>query len=148
MSGNGITWAICKSAPRSRQITTPAPHHSASEVRGTITVNREVMNCSSLQVVEPAGEVDGVAGEIEKERDLVRRPAHDEPAAYHQRCDSGVTSGSIQRQTPLDGRLNTTRGPIYKISYDLSYDYRKFIVRSTYDSDLKRAEISLRNIVS
>ena len=39
-------------------------------------------------------------------------------------------------------------GLIYKISYDLSYDYRKFIVRSTYDSDLKRAEISLRNIVS
>jgi len=41
-----------------------------------------------------------------------------------------------------------TGGPIYKISYDLSYDYSKFIVRSTYDSDLKRAEISLRNIVS
>ena len=37
---------------------------------------------------------------------------------------------------------------IYKISYDLSYDYRKFIVRSAYDSDLKRAEISLKNIVS
>ena len=28
MSGNGTSWAICKSAPRSRQITTPAPHHS------------------------------------------------------------------------------------------------------------------------
>ena len=28
MSGSGICWAICKSAPRSRQITTPAPHHS------------------------------------------------------------------------------------------------------------------------
>ena len=28
MSGIGISWAICKSAPRSRQITTPAPHHS------------------------------------------------------------------------------------------------------------------------
>jgi len=28
MSGNGISWAICKSAPHSRQITTPAPHHS------------------------------------------------------------------------------------------------------------------------
>jgi len=40
------------------------------------------------------------------------------------------------------------RGPVYKISYDLSYDYRKFIVRSTYDSDLERAEIFLRNIVS
>ena len=29
VSGSGISWAICKSAPRSRQITTPAPHHSA-----------------------------------------------------------------------------------------------------------------------
>jgi len=28
VSGSGISWAICKSAPRSRQITTPAPHHS------------------------------------------------------------------------------------------------------------------------
>ena len=27
MSGSGISWAICKSAPRSRQITMPAPHH-------------------------------------------------------------------------------------------------------------------------
>jgi len=28
VSGSGISWAICKSAPRCRQITTPAPHHS------------------------------------------------------------------------------------------------------------------------
>ena len=28
VSGSGISWAIFKSAPRSRQITTPAPHHS------------------------------------------------------------------------------------------------------------------------
>ena len=28
MSCSGISWAICKSAPRYRQITTPAPHHS------------------------------------------------------------------------------------------------------------------------
>ena len=27
-SGSSISWAICKSAPCSRQITTPAPHHS------------------------------------------------------------------------------------------------------------------------
>ena len=27
-SGSGITWAVCKSAHRSWQITTPAPHHS------------------------------------------------------------------------------------------------------------------------
>ena len=35
-----------------------------------------------------------------------------------------------------------------KISYDLLYDYGKFIVRSTYDSDLQRAKTSFRNIVS
>ena len=28
VSGSGISWAICKSAPRSRQIIMPAPHHS------------------------------------------------------------------------------------------------------------------------
>ena len=27
VSGSGITWAVCKSAPRSRQITMPAFHH-------------------------------------------------------------------------------------------------------------------------
>jgi len=28
VSGSGISWATCKSASRSRQTTTPAPHHS------------------------------------------------------------------------------------------------------------------------
>jgi len=28
VSDTGISWAICKSAPRSRQIIMPAPHHS------------------------------------------------------------------------------------------------------------------------
>ena len=28
VSGNGISWAICMSASRSRQITMPVPHHS------------------------------------------------------------------------------------------------------------------------
>ena len=28
VSGSGISWAVCKSALRSRQVTTPAPHHS------------------------------------------------------------------------------------------------------------------------
>ena len=28
VSGSGISWAICKSAPRSREITMPAPHYS------------------------------------------------------------------------------------------------------------------------
>ena len=34
VSGSGISWAICKSVPSSRQITTPAPHHSLSFFKG------------------------------------------------------------------------------------------------------------------
>ena len=30
VSGSGISWVICKSTPRSRQITTPTPHQSVS----------------------------------------------------------------------------------------------------------------------
>ena len=30
VSGSGISWATCKSAPRSRQITTPATHQSVA----------------------------------------------------------------------------------------------------------------------
>ena len=37
---------------------------------------------------------------------------------------------------------------MYKMSYDLSYNYLKFIVRPTYDSDSQHAEIDLRNVVS
>ena len=35
---SGISWAICKSAPRSRQITTPAPHHSVFYRSDTLPV--------------------------------------------------------------------------------------------------------------
>jgi len=48
-------------------------------------------------VVEPASEVDSVAGEIEKEVDLVCRPADDESAAHKQRRDNGVASGCVYR---------------------------------------------------
>ena len=39
-------------------------------------------------------------------------------------------------------------GLIYNISYDLSSDYLKVIVRWTYDIDLQRGKISDKNIVS
>jgi len=34
-SGTGISWATCKSAPRSKQLTTPAPHHSVFALPAT-----------------------------------------------------------------------------------------------------------------
>jgi len=40
VSGSGIGWAICKSAPRPRQITIPAPHHSV--ITGVFLTAKEV----------------------------------------------------------------------------------------------------------
>jgi len=51
LSCSGISWAICKSAPRSRQITTPAPHrflqagcpscHPTNSIKPLKTTNSE-----------------------------------------------------------------------------------------------------------
>ena len=51
------------------------------------------------------------------------------------------------RPTILQQTVSKPGGPISEKSYDLSKDYLKFIVKSTYDSDLRCAMISLRNIV-
>ena len=57
-------------------------------------------------------------------------------------------TGHVSQHRNLIGCSETSLGPIYKISYDLSYAYVKFIVISTYDGDFQRAKISFRNIVS
>ena len=55
VSGSGISWAICKSASRSRQITTPAPHHSNflqagyASCRPTSSVKALKARCSSFR---------------------------------------------------------------------------------------------------
>ena len=66
VSGNGISWAICKSAPRSRQTTTPAPHCSVftgrmpflppnqqhQSTEGKHTVNKQQIKVTSLMISE------------------------------------------------------------------------------------------------
>ena len=47
--GNGISWAICKSAPHSRQITTPAPHHSRSFLQAGCTSCRPTNSVKALK---------------------------------------------------------------------------------------------------
>jgi len=60
-------------------------------------------------VVEPAGEVDGVADEVEKERDLVDGPAHDEATAHHQRRHDSVAPGRVTHRVTFERRLNRHR---------------------------------------
>ena len=78
------------------------------------------------------------------------------PAQREERCDSArkikvyknLSHAEDSDFISYDAACRKFRGPLYKISYDLSQDYLKFIVRSTYDSDLHRVKISLMNIVS
>ena len=61
VSGSGISWAICKSAPRSKQITTPATHHSCHQLyektSGMQRLTSFVVSCSSVSVMRTFGMV-------------------------------------------------------------------------------------------
>jgi len=50
VSGSGISWALCKSAPRSRQITTPAPHHSVFYKPDALPTNSERQSTEGQRV--------------------------------------------------------------------------------------------------
>jgi len=56
VSGSGISWAICKSAPRFWEITTPTPHHSVFTGRAPFLPPNQrqstVLFCS-LAVLDP-----------------------------------------------------------------------------------------------
>ena len=56
VSGSGISWAVCKPAPCTRQITMPAPHHCwLSDIRKKeeLSINtecyKEYMHCKQLK---------------------------------------------------------------------------------------------------
>jgi len=58
VSGSDISWAICKSAPHSRQITTPAPHHSVfyrldalPAARPTASKHWRHFSCSECELI-------------------------------------------------------------------------------------------------
>ena len=53
VSGSGISWAICKSAPRSRQITMPAPHHSVFYRPGALPAAQPTASKHWRQFIAP-----------------------------------------------------------------------------------------------
>ena len=48
VSGSGISWAICKSAPCSRQITMPAPHRPTNSVKALR--HHSTIHCSNRSI--------------------------------------------------------------------------------------------------
>ena len=51
MSGSGISWALCKCAPRSRQITMPAPQHSVFYRPDALPVTQPTASKHCLSIV-------------------------------------------------------------------------------------------------
>ena len=51
VSGSGISWAVCKSAPCSRQKTMPAPHHSNFYRPDTLPAAQQSKHCRSMRYV-------------------------------------------------------------------------------------------------
>ena len=74
MSGSGISWAICKSAPSSRQITTPAPHRSVFYRPDALpaaqpTASKHRRQTSYLLIRSVAfGDLDGVFARLPEEQ--------------------------------------------------------------------------------
>jgi len=58
-TGSGISWAMCKYAPRSRQITMPAPHHSVFLQAGC-----PVVYCQKWRWVYAKGRGKGTEGTL------------------------------------------------------------------------------------
>jgi len=62
VSGSGISWAICKSVPRSRQISTPAPHYSVFYRPDALPAAQPTVSKHWRQLVSVGGNCRGTAG--------------------------------------------------------------------------------------
>ena len=55
VSGSGISWAICKSAHRSRQTTTPAPHQTPQLLQAGCPSCRPTNSVKALKAAQSTG---------------------------------------------------------------------------------------------
>ena len=79
VSGSGISWAICKSAPRSRQTTMPAPHHSVfTGWMPFLPPNQQRQSTEGKEI-----------------RQIRNRPRKQKQAKYHNHCSQLCNQTSI-----------------------------------------------------
>jgi len=157
VSGSGISWAVCKSAPCSRQITMPAPHHPVFYGPDALPAAQPTVSkhwrhqCHRQFSIYPNADLftDLVHGVGAHEVDVSHAVT-----SCTQLCLFNLLRSLRQLQRFLIATCLTTatyRRPslLNTLRFnDLSYDYLKFTVWSSYDSDLQCAKISLRNITS
>ena len=107
VSGSGISWAVCKSEPRSRQITTPAPHRSVFYRSDALPAAQPT---ASKHWRETEGEVPlKELGESELER-LVRGWWREAESLFQRRGAAYCKERSvIHREDDVDGRASVTK---------------------------------------
>ena len=107
VSGSGISWAICKSAHRSRQITTPAPHHSCflqadalPAAQPTASKHHRLHSANTRPIVN-----DGLCACLywTQTRAVLKR-------LYQSRCRCGVDSGGHNKPCIGNGPLTLIQG--------------------------------------
>ena len=113
VSGSGISSAVCKSAPRSRQITTPAPHHSVFLQAGCPSC-RPTNSVKALKASYPPKlDVDYIAGGTSRSGRIVS-PVLVESTAAEQRS---TTSLKWRFRLHTYGSVASSRGnSIYSVS--------------------------------
>ena len=119
MSGSGISWAICKSAPRSGQTATPAPDHSVFCRPDTLPAAQSTASKHRLidQTDWPRGVVLKRNGGTPETR-LRQRKSYT-AFQYVTSCNSGLTfarmsvqkSGGVGDASPLSKKVRERRPP-------------------------------------
>ena len=103
MSGSGISWAICKSALRSRQITMPAPHHSVFLQAG----------CPSCH---PTNSVKALNATINKQIQYIKTNQGDGSRCCRSRCECGRWSESTRWRCAAEAGVRVTESRYHAAS--------------------------------
>jgi len=108
-SDSGISWAICKSALRSRQITTPTPHHSVFTARCYASAVLAMGLCPSVSVTSRCSTKTA-------KRRITQTTSHDSPGTLVFRCQRSPRNST--GVTPYEG-AECRRGGSKSVTFDI-----------------------------
>jgi len=103
VSGSCISWAICKSTPRSRQITTPAPNHSVFLQAGCPSYTYKKHRTESTKQQKTLIRIKMLVHSAHK-REWSSRLAFSSNVSHLTLCNASVICG---------GQLGCVRKPVY-----------------------------------
>jgi len=103
VSGSCISWAICKSTPRSRQITTPAPNHSVFLQAGCPSYTYKKHRTETTKQLKTLIKIKMLVHSAHK-REWFSRLAFSSNVSHLTLCNASVICG---------GQLGCVRKPVY-----------------------------------